>query len=699
MELKVEIAFLCLFFGSSVLSQKTQLSSNTERSALLDLRSSLGIRAQDWPKKAQPCFNWTGIQCQDEKVTGINLSSLRRTRKGRRNPQFAVDSLRYLTFLSSFNSSGFSLPGPIPEWLGQSLVELQVLDLSSSSIFGSIPVSLGLLSRLKSLHLSGNSITGVIPAALGELNSLSVLDLSRNLITGSIPNAISALGNLTSLDLSSNLLEGVIPFEFGSLSSLRFLRLQNNSLSNSIPPQLGNLSQLVELDVGYNFLSGQLAENLGQLNNLQRIFFGNNELQGVLPPMLFLNLNQVRYVVLSENQFEGQFPDDVLLTKPHLRVLDVSGNKFSGALPNLTAFIKDANVLFNFSNNLFYGNLSSGVEAVSSIDLSSNYFGGLASTSNENWATFSNNCFLNIPYQRSFEDCQVFYAKQGLVYNGTAAPDSVVPPLSAPARNRRRFMYIMVGTFGGIGLIVILGMGLLLLRKLCAKQTTDRGGTVDVRPVSLEDNTPVPMASLKSSGLGEAFSYEQILHATRNFDESNLIKHGHSGDIFYGTFEDGKLVVIKRFNLQFIRKEMYSSELEFFSKVTHSRFIPLLGHCLDHENEKILVYKYMSNGDLSNSLYKANDLESDCLQSLDWITRLKIAIGVAEGLSYLHHQCDPPLVHRYYYYTCISFASFGHFHFIQQDIFIVLAFIFSVLVWYLKEIFKLAASFLMMNMK
>ena len=88
------------------------------------------------------------------------------------------------------------------------------------------------------------------------------------------------------------------------------------------------------------------------------------------------------------------------------------------------------------------------------------------------------------------------------------------------------------------------------------------------------------------------------------------------------------------------------TELDLFSKVSHARLVPLLGQCLEHETDKLLVYKYMVCGDLGSSLHRVTDLEDDSLQSLDWITRLKIAIGAAEGLSYLHHECNPPLVHR-----------------------------------------------------
>lgn len=230
-ELKV---YLILLLINSVATQQDSL----ERFALLELRSSLGLRARDWPRKADSC-SWTGVQCQNGRVVGINLSGLTRTRVGRLNPRFAVDSLANLTLLTTFNSSGFSLPGSIPDWFGQRLNALQVLDLSSCSITGPIPLSFGDMSRLNYLNLSDNSLSGSIPSSLGQLLSVSVLDLSQNSLTGSIPSSFSALGNLSSLDLSLNLLSGSIPIGFGLLSGLQLLNLENNSLTGSVPVPAG----------------------------------------------------------------------------------------------------------------------------------------------------------------------------------------------------------------------------------------------------------------------------------------------------------------------------------------------------------------------------------------------------------------------------------------------------------------------------
>ncbi|KAL3515184.1 hypothetical protein ACH5RR_022086 [Cinchona calisaya] len=145
--------------------------------------------------------------------------------------------------------------------------------------------------------------------------------------------------------------------------------------------------------------------------------------------------------------------------------------------------------------------------------------------------------------------------------------------------------------------------------------------------------------------LGESFSYHQILQATDHFNEySNLIKHGHSGDLFYGILEGGTQIVVKKIHLSLIK-----NELDVFGKVSCYRLVPLLGHCLEKGDEKFLVYKYMPNRDLSTLLYSeldSEDVDDLLLPLLDWKTRLKIAVGVAEGLFYLHQQSVPPLVHR-----------------------------------------------------
>ncbi|KAG8364331.1 hypothetical protein BUALT_Bualt19G0117800 [Buddleja alternifolia] len=642
----ITVALIFILFDYT-LSQQQILISWQERLALLQLRSSLGLRSREWPIKSDPCTLWAGIQCTNGRVTGINISGFRRTRRGNQNPQFSVDALQNLTLLSSFNASNFAVPGPIPEWFGLQLGSLQVLDLRSCLVNGAIPSTLGNLSSLVELHLSDNNLTGVVPSSLGQLFRLSVFDLSRNLLTGVVPATLDGLGNLTVLDISSNFLSGEIPSGFGSLSRLQFLNLSGNSLSSSIPVQLSNLSSLVELDLGFNSLSGSVPPELGALRNLQRLILGNNLFSGSLPSNLFPNLTQLQLVDLSHNGFNGDFPD-VLWSTPSLQFLDASMNNFTGTLPNVSSSANAAIAVFNISRNLFYGNLTPVIRRFGFIDLSGNYFEGPVPVYARGNTSLGGNCLRNLNSQRSRTECASFYADRNLVFDNFGERN--VTQNSKPNKKSHKSVIILASVLGGVGLIALLVIIIVMFiycKRRRGTSTTNQRGTV-VGPVPPRgENPPPPGVSLNFASVGDSFTYQQILDATGEFNDANLIKNGHSGDLFSGKLEGGIAVVIKRIDLNSsAKREAYMLELDLFSKVSHARLVPLLGHCLENENEKFLVYKYMPNGDLCSSLFKKTSSDDDSLQSLDWITRLKIAIGAAEGLSYLHHECTPPLVHR-----------------------------------------------------
>ncbi|XP_019438160.1 PREDICTED: probable LRR receptor-like serine/threonine-protein kinase At2g16250 isoform X2 [Lupinus angustifolius] len=641
------LLFLFLSLFQLTLEQNIEkLSSPTERVALLQLRGSLGLRSREWPIKPDPCLFWVGITCHNGSVVGINISGFRRTRLGRRNPQFAVDALANFTFLQSFNASNFMLPGPIPDWFGLRLGSLRVLDLRSCSIVGAIPGSVGNLTSLTNLYLSDNKLTGTVPDSIGQLLALSVLDLSQNSLTGSIPTSLTVLVNLSSLDMSSNFLSGPIPPGIGGLSKLQYLNLSSNDLT-SLPSQIGGLGSLVDLDLGDNsFSGGVVPSDLKGLRNLQRMMLGNSMLGGPLPGNLFGTSSQLRSVVLRQNNFTGSLPLE-LWSLPKLTFLDASANNFGGLLPNSNSSANGTIAVLNISHNVFYGNLTHVLGRFGFVDLSNNYFEGRVLNFIHN-ASLASNCLQNTTNQKTTVDCASFYAARGLTFDNFGRPNATNPRTSEGSGESNKTKIILAAVLGGLGLIACLVL-LVVLLLLCARKrgnSSQRGNGVGPAPAGGSPPHPTD-ASINFSNVGESFTYLHLLQATGDFNDANLIKHGHSGDLFKGVLDSGIPVVIKRIDMRSTKKDAYLLELEFFSKVSHQRFVPLLGHCLENENEKFLVYKNIPNGDLSNCLYfKKTTPEDGTLQSLDWITRLKIATGAAEALSYLHHECIPPHVHR-----------------------------------------------------
>ncbi|KAK1276287.1 putative LRR receptor-like serine/threonine-protein kinase [Acorus gramineus] len=567
------------FFVSRGLSQQ-RLSSSSELLALYRLRGSLGLRSRDWPRKSDPCSAWRGVTCLGGRVVSLDLSRLRRTRLGKLDPRFAVDGLVNLTRLSSFVSSGFPLPGPVPPSLGPALPALSRLVLNGSFVSGSLPPSLAAAANLTVINLSRNSLTGSLPPPLGRLAALSVLDVSSNSLSGPVPAAVAGLGGLTVLNLSLNVLSGALPEDLGRSADLTIIDLANNSFSGVLPSRVWSLPSLRVLNVSFNNLTGNL----------------------------------------------------------------------SSLVSNSAANVSSKDAVLNVAYNQFYGPVTaSGLGTVfarfGSVDLSGNYFEGDAPIAAN--VSIGGNCFRNASNQRSFQDCSTFYASKGLKFDGVLPPNATNPSNSGGGHHRRRLAFILGGTISGLMFILVVA---LILAFLLRRRGTSGGGQRDVGGSTAPSGSgPPPPNSVvvNLSLVGEAFKIEQLLRATEEFSESNLIKHGHSGDLFRGVLEGGAVVVIKRIDLSVVsKKDGYLAELELYGKASHARLAPFLGHCLDAENEKFLVYKYMPNGDLSNALFRKTSEEDEGLQSLDWITRLKIATGAAEALCYLHHECNPPLVHR-----------------------------------------------------
>ncbi|CAH8361352.1 unnamed protein product [Eruca vesicaria subsp. sativa] len=632
------LLFFFLFLLKSTLQQQKN-SSPVEKRALLLLRSSLGIKGRDWPVKGDPCLNWNGVRCDDNgSVTHINISGFKRTRAGHLNPQFKVDPLLNLTRLASFNASKFTLPGPIPSFLGSTLLTLQVLDLSSCSITGPIPA-----------NLSGRGLT--------------VLDLSNNSIQGNIPLSLTSLQSLTFLDLSSNSVDGLVPSSIGSLTKLTHLNLSHNALSSSIPPSLGDISPLLHLDLSFNDLSGSVPSELKELRNLKTLVIARNRLSGSIPPDLFTFMSQLHTVDFRASGFTGVLPS-ALWSLPELKILDLSGNRFSDKLPNTTVNFGSTVSLLNISDNMFYGNLTLILRRFRVVDLSRNYFQGKVPDFVPINASLSSNCLQGTMMQRELSKCSLFYSVKGLIFDGFGQePEQENKPKSNSPWLRHRTIVIIAVVVGSILVMFILIL-LPITVNFCVRRKNrsstssgsprHRGRHNGVGPLPPEETLPCERGrgrggvSVNYASLGMSFTYQQLLNATKEFGDANLIKKGRSGDLFKGVLENGVQVVVKRINLELVKSnETYQTELDFFSRFAHPRIVPFVGKCVEHTPHKLLVYKYMMYRDLPSSLfYKSSSLVDDGLKSLDWITRLKIALGAAEGLSYLHHDCSPPIVHR-----------------------------------------------------
>lgn len=140
----------------------------------------------------------------------------------------------------------------------------------------------------------------------------------------------------------------------------------------------------------------------------------------------------------------------------------------------------------------------------------------------------------------------------------------------------------------------------------------------------------------------KTFSSSEIERATDNFNISKIIGEGGFGRVYSGVLEDGTKVavkVLKRDDQQGGRE--FLAEVEMLSRLHHRNLVKLIGICVE-ERKRCLVYELIPNGSVESHLHGV-DKES---APLDWCARMKIALGAARGLAYLHEDSSPRVIHR-----------------------------------------------------
>ncbi|XVE97776.1 hypothetical protein REPUB_Repub03eG0047900 [Reevesia pubescens] len=198
----------------------------------------------------------------------------------------------------------------------------------------------------------------------------------------------------------------------------------------------------------------------------------------------------------------------------------------------------------------------------------------------------------------------------------------------------------------------------LMLSCYKSKNTSSDSGEKILKPcqfqrISLSDvsnpSSPLSVDDLSTSLLGSnlhVFTLAELRLITHNFARCNLLGEGGFGPVYKG-FIDDKLrpglkaqpVAVKALDLDGLQGHReWLAEIIFLGQLRHSHLVKLIGYCYEEEN-RLLVYEYMPRGSLENQLFRRYSA------TLPWSTRMKIALGAAKGLAFLHDS-DKPVIYR-----------------------------------------------------
>ncbi|XP_031474821.2 receptor kinase-like protein Xa21 [Nymphaea colorata] len=524
--------------------------------------------------------------------------------------------------------------GPIPLELG-SLVHLRTLALSDNFLT-SMPDSAGIsiitaltnCRLLRVFDFSYNSLSGTLPTSVGNLSAnLKIAMLGKNEIMGTIPPEIANLTNLYLLDLSVNRISGVIPSNVGKLRNLQGLALYGNGIEGLIPPQFYQMVGLVRVDMSGNLLSGPISSSISNLSNLQGLDLHSNHLSSIIPPS-FWQLKNLGFVFLQDNSLTGSLPLEIG-NLANVYQMDFSANKLFGDLPASLVNLQMLQYL-NLSNNSFSGHIPQKLETLvdlEALDLSLNYLSGeipealgrLRSIKSLNLSF--NQLVGQIPNDGIFANLTAdsFEGNYGLCGAARFGVPRCNSNKNEQHKRSNRTGIIVASAVGSCAFLFVVVLLIISFRE---------------KAVALKHD----LAELFPGTNHPFISYREILHATNNFDNSNLIGSGSFGSVYKGILSDGTTVAVKVLNLRFEGAlNSFNIECEVMSKVRHRNLLRIVSSC-SNEEFKALVLQYMPRGSLDNCLYGS-------AESLNLLQRLDVMIDVACAMEYLHHDFFEPVLH------------------------------------------------------
>ncbi|XVE64321.1 hypothetical protein DITRI_Ditri07aG0092200 [Diplodiscus trichospermus] len=347
-------------------------------------------------------------------------------------------------------------------------------------------------------------------------------------------------------------------------------------------------------------------------------------LRGHIPAKTLSRLSALQILSLHSNSISSSFPSDFAELK-NLTILDLHFNKFSGPLPDFSVW--NNLTVVDLSNNGFNGRIppsTSKLTHLTALNLSNNSLSGVVPQSLErfpSWAFFGNN----------------LSSENALPPAHQSQPANAQKSKKAKKLSEHAILGIVIG-----GCAVLFVLIALLMICYYSKRQKKQGfpANSQMKEVSWKENASENHD--KNNGLvffegcNLAFDLEDLLRAS-----AEVLGKGTFGATYKAALEDATTVAVKRLKEVTSAKREFEQQMEVIGLIRHENVSSLRAYYYS-KDEKLVVHDYYDPGSVSALLHGRR---GEGRTTLDWGTRLKIAIGAARGIAHIHSLNSGKLVH------------------------------------------------------
>ncbi|KAH1248692.1 LRR receptor-like serine/threonine-protein kinase FEI 1 [Glycine max] len=366
----------------------------------------------------------------------------------------------------------------------------------------------------------------------------------------------------------------------------------------------GDEQRVRSINLPYMQLGGIISPSIGKLSRLQRLALHQNSLHGTIPNEL-TNCTELRALYLRGNYFQGGIPSNIG-NLSYLNILDLSSNSLKGAIPSSIGRLSHLQIM-NLSTNFFSGEIPD-IGVLSTFDKSS-FIGNVDLCGRQ----------VQKPCRTSF------------------GFPVVLPHAESPTKRPSHYMKgVLIGAMAILGLVLVIILSFLWTRLLSKKERAAKRYTEVKKQVD-------PKASTKLITFHGDLPYtsSEIIEKLESLDEENLVGSGGFGTVYRMVMNDCGTFAVKQIDRSCEGSDqVFERELEILGSIKHINLVNLRGYCR-LPSSRLLIYDYVALGSLDDLLHENTQQR----QLLNWNDRLKIALGSAQGLAYLHHECSPKVVH------------------------------------------------------